>query len=597
MKSFSWLHLTDLHLGMKEQNQLWSGIKHKFFEDLKRLYDKCGSWDLVLFSGDLTCTGSTDEFKKFDAFLHELWEQFHDLGFEPKLLAVPGNHDLVRPSDGEEPSVLLLRQWTKQKSVQNRFWEQEKSPYRKVVTKAFKNYAAWWKNQAFKPGILKPGLLPGDFSATIEKEGAKLGIVGLNTAFLQLTDENYKERLALDVCQFHAACGGDGPGWVKQQHACLLLTHHPPAWLTPDAYRDLNGEIVSHGQFALHLCGHLHKEKSQNIRERGTESRRIWQSASLFGLEYFGWKKERCHGYMIGKIELGGDEGKLLSWPREIRLRQGEQRESVPDFSFGLTDGQHTRPAGVLLHQSYSEGEEKLESAILAMLYNQHNLCSKKITLNDLQKAGNNFPGKTYTQNNVNAQCDILKEKGWLAYKDKSRETIEITWEGRKVFEERQLTKKGGIHAKLIRRDKFLTEIRDWFKKNNHLFVVLAGRREMEKNSLSGQLSKLFAEDYVPLLVNSQSLDKTAAEDRFTFELACQLTKSFNDWAADRRDQIHQPVDIPKEEDFREDMGIKGFCKHWGKIQKAAGEKSPILVCNEAWYSADVSEKPLKIHW
>ncbi len=54
---------------------------------------------------------------------------------------------------------------------------------------------AWWERQPWKPEHLKAGILPGDFSATIEKNSAKLGILGLNTSFLQLIGENVSPSL------------------------------------------------------------------------------------------------------------------------------------------------------------------------------------------------------------------------------------------------------------------------------------------------------------------------------------------------------------------------------------------------------------------
>ncbi len=138
---------------------------------------------------------------------------------------------------------MLLQGWDKHEDVQTEFWEEASSPYRQTVSTAFENYSAWWKGSSFKPDNIKTGLLPGDFSVSIEKEGAKLGIVGLNTAFLQLTAHNYKNKLALHTRQFHEACNGDGPNWVKQHHACLLLTHHSPAWLNRASKQHLDEEI------------------------------------------------------------------------------------------------------------------------------------------------------------------------------------------------------------------------------------------------------------------------------------------------------------------------------------------------------------------
>jgi predicted MPP superfamily phosphohydrolase len=346
---FSWLHLTDFHQGMGEQPWLWPGVKHRFFKDLEKLHEKSGPWDLVLFTGDLTQRGRAEEFQKLNQVLEELWKQFDKLGSFPKLLAVPGNHDLVRPKR-MTPTVKLLLQWNNDPGVQKEFWKSEKSLYRRVVTKAFKNYTDWLKNQPFKVDNLNDGILPGDFSVTIEKGDAKLGIVGLNSTFLQLTDDDYEGKLVLHTRQFQAACGDDGPDWVKQHHACLLLTHQPPSWLDANSQQHLNGEIADHGRFAAHLCGHMHDIVFRTIAEGGAEAKCIWQGRSLFGLEYFGKAEEntqRSHGYTTGKIELielDENQGTLRFWPRGETRLQGGQREIVSDRSVKLIDEYHTIP-------------------------------------------------------------------------------------------------------------------------------------------------------------------------------------------------------------------------------------------------------------
>lgn len=74
---------------------------------MHRLAD--GNFDLVLFSGDLTNRGTSTEFQRLDEMLESLWTQFRRLGSDPVLLAVPGNHDLVRPKDHLAPVRELLR--------------------------------------------------------------------------------------------------------------------------------------------------------------------------------------------------------------------------------------------------------------------------------------------------------------------------------------------------------------------------------------------------------------------------------------------------------------------------------------------------------
>ena len=147
---FGWLHLTDLHLGMDEQGSLLPALKDRFFEDLKSLHDKCGHWDLVIFSGDLTQSGKAEEFQKVDDFLGQLWDRFQALGCQPSFLAVPGNHDLMRPN-AKSAAVKALATWATDLDVQSEFWNNPKSDYRSTVETAFQHYQDWWAIAPRKP--------------------------------------------------------------------------------------------------------------------------------------------------------------------------------------------------------------------------------------------------------------------------------------------------------------------------------------------------------------------------------------------------------------------------------------------------------------
>ncbi|MDJ0704975.1 MAG: TIR domain-containing protein [Leptolyngbyaceae cyanobacterium MO_188.B28] len=356
MTCFSWLHLTDLHQGVKKRGWLWPGVREALFQDLDRLHQQCGPWDLILLTGDLTQHGSVEEFQQVDDLLQQMWAWLQKLGSTPKVLAVPGNHDLVRPDKGKAP-VILLQQWNEQQIIQKYFWEDADSDYRQVVAQAFENYNTWWRGQPLKPEHLKFGILPGDFSVTLEKEGAKLGIVGLNTSFLQLSNDDYKGKLALNSRQFHQACGEEGAAWAKQHHACLLLTHHSPAWLTANSQQYLNEHIIADGNFAVHLCGHRHETAESVMSEGVSGAAYIWQGRSFFGLDSFMGNvnpTERGYGYTAGKIQLDKVQGKLLFWPREAHLLHGRQTEFGPDFSsFSLTKNHHTEPQKFDLLQPY----------------------------------------------------------------------------------------------------------------------------------------------------------------------------------------------------------------------------------------------------
>jgi hypothetical protein len=251
------LHLTDLHWGTEGFDRYWPTAGDNFYTNLRELLAeraKLNSLDLVLFTGDLVYSGQADQFEAVnEKVIGKLWELFDELPFakSPELLAVPGNHDLCFPEDSAE-LTLLTHLWDNPNAgIEKDFWKSPKPRTREVVEKAFENYVEWWRSAPHKPEV-SDGILPGDFSTTIAKR-YKLGIVGLNSAFLQLTRDSYQNRLALDVRQFHEVCEGDGPGWVKEHDLCLLLTHHPRDWLAAKYKAMLDGDIHQPKLFALHL--------------------------------------------------------------------------------------------------------------------------------------------------------------------------------------------------------------------------------------------------------------------------------------------------------------------------------------------------------
>lgn len=193
---FNWLHLTDLHRGMRQQQWMWPNVAEQLAEDLAHLRPQSGPWDLILFTGDLTDRGSAAQFSEVDEVLAEIKSLIAkgQGGREPILLAVPGNHDLQRPS-ADDAGLRALQGWAQDPAIQETLWAAPDSVVRQTIAAAFSDYGAWWARQVAigkrQPnGILdyREGLLPGDFSATlVNAGGCRLGLLGLNTAFLQLT--------------------------------------------------------------------------------------------------------------------------------------------------------------------------------------------------------------------------------------------------------------------------------------------------------------------------------------------------------------------------------------------------------------------------
>jgi len=187
MTTFNWLHITDLHCGMPGQEHLWPNVKDKFLDDLHKLHEISGPWQVVFFTGDLVQSGEKEEFERLNKLLEELWNVFDRLGSRPLLIPVPGNHDLVRPS-GKSPAVRLLSKWENNPEIHDEFWGEQSSDYRRIVENAFFNYLDWFGNCPWiNSAEINKGLLPGDFSISLKQEDIRIGVVGLNTTFLQLT--------------------------------------------------------------------------------------------------------------------------------------------------------------------------------------------------------------------------------------------------------------------------------------------------------------------------------------------------------------------------------------------------------------------------
>jgi predicted MPP superfamily phosphohydrolase len=312
---------------MPGQQWKWPDVKSDFFVDLDKVTKWSGKLDLVLFTGDFVFRGQ--EFDQANAFLAEFFKILGDAGHTPKLLAVPGNHDLRRPKR-LSAALMNLANWEQQPRARRDFWDNEKSVHRKAVVKLFKDYMRWWDAQpaGSERDSYRPGPLPGDFSFTFEKDGVRLGIVGLNSTFLQFQKKSQAGKLALSAQQFHAGHKNkDGATWIKEHHACLLMTHHPRFWLNSKAQEELD-QINAQGRFVVHLHGHMHEFVGKSRSLVGGDAKRSWQGDSLFGLEHYekndGRKEERSHGYSIGQIRIETrNTGAVRIWPRKAQKHEG----------------------------------------------------------------------------------------------------------------------------------------------------------------------------------------------------------------------------------------------------------------------------------
>jgi len=224
---FNWLHFSDLHFGHPEKHWLWETIRQDFYNDLKILTDQVGKWDLVLFSGDLTYSGSKSQYELLSKELEKLWDHFRTkLKCEPKFLAIPGNHDLFRPGNWIDPVMKsILEEQKADNYVDNLIFEERDDIFFGLINSCFENYKTWFNSlDSFDiptPDI-KHGIISGDVSTIINIDGYNIGVIGLNSAYLQLNNSKFKEKLAIRYQQLQAVCDYKHDSWFNDVHYSFL---------------------------------------------------------------------------------------------------------------------------------------------------------------------------------------------------------------------------------------------------------------------------------------------------------------------------------------------------------------------------------------
>jgi predicted MPP superfamily phosphohydrolase len=338
-KTFSWLHLSDLHIGQHGQH-LWPNFRNQFHDDLRYLLQKNGPIQLVVFSGDLTQRATSSEFDELNVELAKLWSVFAEFESKPLLFAVPGNHDLTRPDEADS-EVKLLKKWFEDDDVPRELFSGRDNQYLSVVTRCFENYTKWYSALEIPTAPVRHGLLPGDTSCVIEANGLKIGLVGLNSSFIHLSGSDYEGKLLVSPRQLSAVTNGDASTWCNENDFNFLVTHHPSSWLQSVARANFDKEIDKSGRFVAHLYGHMHEAGTLTYSQNGGLEKRSRQASSLFGLEHWGEnaRNKRIHGYSLNQLDVNHASTDWKMWPR-VRMEGAHDDHIAPNQNFHLIRGE-----------------------------------------------------------------------------------------------------------------------------------------------------------------------------------------------------------------------------------------------------------------
>jgi len=312
-----WLHCSDFHIGKDRTAQ--ERLLEKIVEHVADQVSKGFVPDLVFITGDLANKGVNAEYNSFrNDFVEPMREVLALDGnaWSGRILAVPGNHDVDRTkADAFDRDGTL--------ATGTRFFDPstEGKSKREILFPRFKAY-----RQKAAADISGNWLSAreGAFAEEIDICGVRVGVVGINTAWLS-KDKHDEGRLTPGFDLTESA--------IEKIQGCqvrFVLGHHPLGWLQENQAKRLRALFGHHRVIYLH--GHLHKAEGSQEDGAGRGFLVLQSGAAFQARDDEPWR----NGLLWGEIDLAAEQARVsprfwnpenYDWPVETgrfpeRLRQ-----------------------------------------------------------------------------------------------------------------------------------------------------------------------------------------------------------------------------------------------------------------------------------
>ena len=286
-RSLTWLHVSDLHFGHGDAHYRFdqSGVTIAILRNAESMATRIGPPDLIFVTGDIAFSGQPGQYQQAKEWLGRLTAA---VGGTPRLLLVPGNHDV----DRKLATKLSAGAIHKELRADPRKLDELLHDHNEMQP-------LWPKLRAYSEFATEVGSpsMSADKPFYVEdvscRLGGKLRIAGLNTALLSFDNDDSPKNLSLGRGQLLKA--------IEEQPTdalLLVLEHHPQEWL-------LDGKaLVAQLQQRAHIqfSGHVHNQ-------HGVVHMPLLEGSRLQFVAGAGHKdqnEEGCHSYAWGQLSEEG---------------------------------------------------------------------------------------------------------------------------------------------------------------------------------------------------------------------------------------------------------------------------------------------------
>lgn len=295
-----WIHLSDFHTGKDDY-----AVRKLFKYILKHMSDQKQKGfipDVIFITGDIAQSG---EEKQYDTFIEEFLLKIVDIYDElPLIFVVPGNHDLDR-----EKNKLVEKSLYGILDEQPQFFDTNEKGL-ELRKEIFNRFIGFYENDMGELVYPVKEIFEETafYTCILKMHSKKVGIVGVNTAWLCMSDKD-KEKLTPGKYVVEEALEK-----IKDCDYKFVLGHHPLSWYEAKQRQQISKLLADNGVIYLH--GHMHKNSSEYALcvDRG-----FWSIQS--GAAFQARENEIYYNSLLwGELDMGTDVIRLF--PRRWSLKE-----------------------------------------------------------------------------------------------------------------------------------------------------------------------------------------------------------------------------------------------------------------------------------